>query len=208
MHEEGPFNEFTGYQSERRRAPLWRVTAITMRRDPIMHLAFAGKPPNENVTFWRELEDALALQGLQRRFPFVTGVARPAELARDFWGIVQVDARRGRPGLVRNLLLATTYYMPRLKYLVAVDDDIDIQNVTDVLWAISTRCEPGRDTFLVPQTGTGPLDPSSYTFGLTSKLFIDATRKAHFRGIVSSPPREVLDRVRARLTRIQQPTPR
>lgn len=202
MDEEGPFNEFTGYQSERRNAPIWRVKAITMRKDAIMHLAFAGKPPNENIAFWRELEDAVALDTLRGRFPMLTGITRPAELARDFWCIVQVDARRVRPGSIRNLMLATTFLMPRLKYIVAVDDDIDIHNVTDVLWAVSTRVDPGRDSFLVPMTGAGPIDPSSYEFGITSKLFIDATKKAHFRGEVSSPPREVLDAARIKLDRI------
>jgi UbiD family decarboxylase len=198
MDEEGPFNEFTGYQSERRKAPIWRVTAITTRADPIMHLAFAGKPPNENVAFWRELEDALALQALQKRFPLVTGITRPADLARDFWGIVQINPKLRRPGGVRNVLLAMNYLMPRLKYLVAVDDDIDIFSTLDVLWAVSTRVDPGRDVFIVPETGTGPIDPSSYEFATTSKLFIDATRKAHFRGVVSMPPSEVLERTRGR----------
>ena len=100
--EEGPFNEFTGYQSERRAAPIWSVKAITMRKYPIMHLAFAGKPPNENIAFWRELEDALALDTMRRRFPMVTGVTRPAELARDFWGIIQI--KNIRPMYVRNIL--------------------------------------------------------------------------------------------------------
>jgi UbiD family decarboxylase len=200
--DEGPFNEFTGYQSERREAPIWRVTAITMRKKPIMHMAFAGKPPNENIVFWREIEDAVALEAMQRRFPFVTGISRPAELARDFWGIVQVNSKRMRPGGVRNAMLATTLLMPRLKYIVAVDDDIDIFNTTDVFWAISTRVDPGLDSFLVPQTSAGPIDPSSYQFGLTSKLFIDATKKAHFRGVTSGPPTEVMNRIRPRLDAI------
>ncbi len=200
--EEGPFNEFTGYQSERRPAPIWSVKAITMRREPIMHLAFAGKPPNENIAFWRELEDAVALDALRRRFPMVTNVARPAELARDFWGIVQVN--NIRPMYVRNVMLALTYFMPRLKYIVAVDDDIDIHNVTDVFWAISTRVDPGRDSFIVENTGTGPIDPSSYVASTTSKLFIDATRKAHFRGIVSSPPQDVIEKVRVRFDEIMR----
>ncbi len=198
--EEGPFNEFTGYQSERRPAPIWAVKAITMRKNPIMHLAYAGKPPNENVAFWRELEDAVALKELRRRFPMVTGVARPAELARDFWGIIQI--KNIRPIYVRNLMLALTYLMPRLKYIVVVDDDIDIHNVLDVFWAVSTRVDPGRDTFVVENTGTGPIDPSSYAFGLTSKLFIDATKKAHFRGITSNPPQEVLDQVKVKLEKL------
>jgi 4-hydroxy-3-polyprenylbenzoate decarboxylase len=199
MADEGPFNEFTGYQSEVRKAPIWEITAITTRKDPVMHLAFAGKPPNENIAFWRELEDAVALDALKKRFPLVTGVTRPAELARDFWGIVQINAKFKRPGQVRNLLLAMTYLMPRLKFLVAVDDDIDIYDTLDVFWAISTRVDPARDTFTVPETGTGPIDPSSYELAITSKLFIDATKKAHFRGVVSMPPKEVLDRVRVQL---------
>ena len=208
MDDEGPFNEFTGYQSEKRKAPIWRVTAITTRQNPIMHMAFAGKPPNENVVFWRELEDAVALDALRQRFPLVTGIARPAEFARDFWGIVQIDPKRRRPGIIRNLLLAMTYLMPRLKYLVAVDDDIDIYRAHDVFWAISTRVDPGRDVFIVPETGAGPVDPSSYDFGITSKLFIDATRKAHFRGVVSMPPKNVLDSVRIRLDELLNSMPR
>lgn len=199
MDTEGPFNEFTGYQSEQRNAPIWRVKAITMRKNPIMHMAFAGKPPNENVVFFGELVDVVALETLKRRFPMVVGVNRPSSLARDFWGFVKIDGTMRRPGIVRNILLATTYIMPRLKYIVVVDDDIDITNVTDVLWAISTRVDPARDTFTVASTGTGPIDPSSYEMALTSKLFIDATKKAHFRGVVSMPPQEVLDKTRARL---------
>jgi 4-hydroxy-3-polyprenylbenzoate decarboxylase len=202
--DEGPFNEFTGYQSEKRKAPIWRVTAITTRADPIMQMAFAGKPPNENVVFWRELEDVVALDALQRRFPMVRGITRPPDLARDFWAFVQIDPKLQRPGSVRNLLLATTYFMPRLKFLVAVDDDIDITQTMDVFWAISTRVDPGRDAFVVRDTGAGPIDPSSYEFGLTSKLFIDATRKSHFRGVVSMPPDDVLARVRVRLDALQR----
>lgn len=112
---------------------------------------------------------------------------------------MQIDAKRLRPGGVRNTLLATTFLMPRLTYIVAVDDDIDIQRLSDVMWAISTRVDPVRDSFVVADTGGGPIDASSYAFGVTSKLFIDATRKAHFRGVVSMPPADVLRLVRTRL---------
>jgi UbiD family decarboxylase len=199
MDDEGPLNEYTGYQSESRKAPIWRVKAITTRRKPIMQMAFLGKPPNETCTLFRALEDGIALDTLKGRFPLVTGIARPAALARDFWCFVQTDPKKRRPGIIRNLLLAMTFLMPRQKYLVAVDDDIDINNIYEVLWAISTRVDPARDTFIVPETGTGPLDPSSREVALTSKLFIDATKKAHFRGVVSMPPKDVLDRVRVKL---------
>jgi 4-hydroxy-3-polyprenylbenzoate decarboxylase len=199
MGDEGPLNEYTGYQSEKRKAPIWRVKAITTRRDPIMQMAFLGKPPNETCVLFRALEDGIALETMKGRFPLVTGISRPANMARDFWCFVQTDPKKKRPGIIRNLLLAMTYLMPRQKYLVAVDDDIDINNIYDVLWAISTRVDPARDTFIVAETGTGPLDPSSREISLTSKLFIDATKKAHFRGIVSMPPKDVLDRTRVRL---------
>lgn len=202
MGDEGPFNEFTGYQSGTVKAPIWRVKAITTRRDPIMQMAFAGKPPNENIAFWRELEDAVALDLLKRKFPLVTGVVRPAELARDFWGVVQINPKLRRPGIVRNVLLAMTYFMPRLKYLVAVDDDIDIFKTSDVFWAMSTRVDPGRDVFIVPHTGAGPIDPSNYEFATTSKLFIDATKKAHFRAVESMPPTDVLERTRIRFNQL------
>jgi UbiD family decarboxylase len=202
MDDEGPLNEYTGYQSEKRKAPIWRVKAITTRRDPIMQMAFLGKPPNETCVLFRALEDGPALETLRGRFPLLTGIYRPATLSRDFWCIVQTDPKKRRPGIIRNLLLALTYLMPRQKYLVAVDDDIDIYNMTEVLWAISTRVDPARDTFVVADTGTGPLDPSSREVALTSKLFIDATKKAHFRGIVSLPPKEVLNSTRARLDEI------
>jgi 4-hydroxy-3-polyprenylbenzoate decarboxylase len=200
--EEGPLNEYTGYQSESRKAPIWKVKAITTRANPMMQMAFLGKPPNETCVLFRALEDGIVLEALKGRYPLVTGLIRPAHLARDFWCIVQTDPKKRRPGIIRNLLLAMTFMMPRQKYLVAVDDDIDIQNFNEVLWAISTRVDPARDTFIVADTGTGPLDPSSREVGLTSKLFIDATRKSHFRGVVSMPPKEVLDQTRARLDKI------
>jgi 4-hydroxy-3-polyprenylbenzoate decarboxylase len=202
MDNEGPLNEYTGYQSESRKAPIWRVKAITTRHNPIMQMAFLGKPPNETCVLFRALEDGPVLEALKARFPLVTALARPAYLARDFWCIVQTDPKKRRPGIIRNLLLAMTFMMPRQKYLVAVDDDIDINNITDVLWAISTRVDPARDTFTVAETGTGPLDPSSREVALTSKLFIDATKKAHFRGVVSMPPNDVLERTRARLDKL------
>ena len=129
-------------------------------------------------------------------------MTRPAELARDFWGIVQINPKLRRPGIVRNVLLSMTYFMPRLKYLVAVDDDIDIFSMSDIFWALSTRVDPGRDVFVVPETGAGPIDPSNYAYATTSKLFIDATKKAHFRAVVSMPPREVLERTRVAFDRL------
>ena len=98
MDDEGPLNEYTGYQSESRKAPIWRVKAITMRRDPIMQLAFLGKPPNETCVLFRALEDGPLLKSLKGRFPLVTAIARPASLARDFWCIVQTDPKKRRPG--------------------------------------------------------------------------------------------------------------
>jgi len=190
VRDEGPFVEFTGYQTAVIQSPVFRVTAITHRKDPIVHGIFAGKPPCETNTLWRELEESEAFDTLRRRFPLLKAVHRPPDVGRDFWGILQIDPNRLRPGIVRTLLLATSAVMPRLKFIVAVDDDIDPYNLTDVVWAMATRCDPKADVETANATMTSWLDPSSG--GLTGKIFFDATKKTDFKGQIPGYPEEAL----------------
>lgn len=192
VRDEGPFVEFTGYQTAVIQSPVFRVTAITHRKDPIVHGVFAGKPPCETNTLWRELEEAEAYSTLRRRFPLLKAVHRPPEVGRDFWGVLQIDPARARVGIVRTLLLATAAVMPRLKFVVAIDDDIDLYNLTDVIWAIATRCDPKADIETVTGTMTSWLDPSSG--GLTGKVLFDATKKADFRGTIPGYPAAAMER--------------
>ena len=195
VRDEGPFVEFTGYQTEVIQSPVFKVTAITHRADPVVHGVFAGKPPCETNTLWRELEEAEAYGVLRRRFPMLKALHRPPQVARDFWGVLQIDPARVKPGAVRTLLAATSAAMPRLKYVVAVDDDIDLFNLTDVVWAIATRCDPNRDIETISGTMTSWLDPSSR--GLTGKVLMDATKTGDFSGNIPGYPAEAMHRMNA-----------
>jgi 4-hydroxy-3-polyprenylbenzoate decarboxylase/2,5-furandicarboxylate decarboxylase 1 len=192
---EGPFVEFTGYQTPVITSPVFKVTAITYRNSPIFHGVFAGVPPCETNTLWRELEEAEAYSVLRRKFPMLKAVHRPPQVGRDFWGVLQIDPSRYREGMTTTLLLASAAVMPRLKYVVAVDDDIDLYNLTEVVWAICTRCDPKADVQLVEGTMTSWLDPSSG--GVTGKLLIDATKKKGFRGEMPGFPASALARAKS-----------
>jgi UbiD family decarboxylase len=194
VRSEGPFVEFTGYQTQTITSPVFKVTAITHRRDPIVHGIFAGKPPCETNTLWRELEESEAFDTLRRRFPLLKAVHRPPGIGRDFLGVLQIDRTRLRPGIVRTLMLATAAVMPRLKFVIAIDDDIDLYDINDVMWAVCTRCDPKRDLASIAETMTSWLDPSSR--GLTGKVFLDATRKGDFAGTIPGYPAEAMQRAR------------
>lgn len=186
VRDEGPFVEFTGYQTKVIKSPVFTITAITHRRDPIVHGVFAGKPPCETNTIWRELEESVAFDFLRGRYPLLTAVHRPPELGRDFVGVLQINAERLRPGIVRTLALASSAVMPRLKYIIVVDNDVDVYNVNEVMWAVATRCDPKADIATVDGTMTSWLDPSSG--GLTGKVFFDATKKEGFGGTMPGYP--------------------
>lgn len=186
VRDEGPFVEFTGYQTKLIQSPVFKITAITHRRDPLVHGVFAGKPPCETNTIWRELEESEAFEILRRRFPLLKALHRPPQLGRDFIGVLQIDAQRLRPGIVRTLSLATAAVMPRLKYVIVVDEDIDLYDVDEVMWAVATRCDPKKDVAAVEGTMTSWLDPSSG--GLTGKMFFDATKKDGFGGHMPGYP--------------------
>ena len=192
VRDEGPFVEFTGYQTKVIQSPVFKITAITHRRDPLVHGVFAGKPPCETNTIWRELEESEAFDVLRQRFPLLKALHRPPELGRDFIGVLQINAQRLRPGIVRTLSLATAAVMPRLKYVIVVDDDIDLYNVNDVMWAVATRCDPKTDMAAISGTMTSWLDPSSG--GLTGKVFFDATKKQGFGGHIPGYPGEAMAR--------------
>jgi 2,5-furandicarboxylate decarboxylase 1 len=195
VRDEGPFVEFTGYQTKVIQSAVFKITAITHRAHPLVHGVFAGTPPCETNLIWRELEDSEAFDVLRRRFPLLKALHRPPQLGRDFIGVLQINAQRLRPGIVRTLSLATAAVMPRLKYVIVVDDDIDLYNLTDVMWAVATRCDPKADVAAIHGTMTSWLDPSSG--GLTGKLFFDATKKPGFGGHMPGYPPEAMKRTAA-----------
>jgi UbiD family decarboxylase len=194
IREEGPFVEYTGYQTPIVNSPVFTITAITHRRDPIVQGVFAGKPPCETDTLWRELEESDAFDTLRRRFPLLVALHRPPSLARDFLAVLQINPKRARPGIIKTLMLATSAVMLRLKYVICVDDDIDIYNISDVMYAVATRCDPKIDVTLIEGTMTSWLDPSSG--GLSGKVLFDATKKEGFRGKLPYYPDDAMERAR------------
>lgn len=199
LREEGPFVEFTGCRTGSGPSPVFRVTAMHHRSDAIFHAAYVGRPPNETATVWRELEEAEALRLLQLRYPIVTDLHRPPDIGRDFWCVIQVDSSRAKPGMIRNLLLGAAYCVPRPKYVIAVDTDVDPYRVEHVLWALCMRVHPVRDITLVDGTMTSPLDPRGPNPPLTGKLLIDATVKADAPEVLGGPPAELIEQARAEI---------
>ena len=197
--DEGPFGEFTGFQSPVQNFGLiFKVTCITHQQDPIHYCFYNGKPISEHHIVWRCLDELLALSQMKSRFPFLKSLSLSPEGCRDFLLILQVDKalnfRTYKPDYVKNLLLASVAYFPRTKFIVAVDDDVNIESMSDVIWAVSTHVRPDKDIDLVNGTWTTPLDPSSDQ-GLSSKLFIDATTKKDFKGMPTALPNEIVSLV-------------
>ena len=113
--------------------------------------------------------------------------------------VIQINSKMNTPGMVKNLLAATMWTRGAMwKEVIVVDDDIDITNNEEVDWAVVTRVQPARDIFILPGGQGSRLDPSSDEFGVTDKLFIDATRKRVFRGKVAEPNRAMMDKIESR----------
>jgi UbiD family decarboxylase len=200
VREEGPFVEFTGFRTGSTQSPVLHVTALHYKPEPIFHAAFVGRPPSETATVWRETEEAETLRLLQERFAIVKDFHRPPDIGRDFWAVIQVDTRTAKPGMVKNMLLGAAYCVPRPKYVIAVDTDVDIYRLESVLWALCMRVHPALDITVMPDTMTSGLDPRGPKPPLTAKMLIDATAKADAPGVVGGPPEDAVARAQELLS--------
>jgi 4-hydroxy-3-polyprenylbenzoate decarboxylase len=176
--EEGPFGEFTGYSSDRSTHTLLRVCSMLRRPDPILADVVGGNSA-EHLNLSRLLRESEMSHKLKDRFPSVTAVHYPNS-GTHFHCYVSI--RQRRPGEARQVMLGLLGWDPYLKTVVAVDDDVDIFNDQDVLWALATRFQPASDIFVVDGLPGSPLDPSSSSVGTTSRLALDATRGPGFEG--------------------------
>ena len=167
------------------------MTAITHRRDPIYQGVFAGQPPCETNTLWRELEEAEAFTNLRQKFPLLKAVHRPPQVGRDFLGLFRSIRRGSVKVLSTRCCWRPPPSMPRLKFIIAVDDDIDLYDLTSVFWAVSTRCDPRVDVQMASGTMTSWLDPSSGGFDREGVLQCDEetgfSRLAQFRAFPRPP---------------------
>jgi 4-hydroxy-3-polyprenylbenzoate decarboxylase len=174
---EGPFGDHTGYYNAVEDFPVMRVSAITMRRQPIYLSTFTGRPPDEPSRIGEVLNE-LFVPLLKKRLPEIVDLWLPPEACS--YRIAVASIAKRYPGQARRVMLALWSMLPQLtytKFLIIVDPDIDVRNWTDVMWAVSTRSDPSRDLVTLADTPIDYLDFASPKAGLGGKLGIDATTK-------------------------------
>jgi len=174
---EGPFGDHTGYYNEVERFPVMTVDRITHRRDPIYHTTYTGRPPDEPAVLGLALNDVF-VPILRTQFPEIADFYLPAEACS--YRVAVVSVRKEYPGHAKRVMFGVWSYLRQFmytKFIIVVDDDIDVRNWDDVIWALSTRVDPARDCLTVESTPIDYLDFASPVSGLGSKLGIDATSK-------------------------------
>jgi 4-hydroxy-3-polyprenylbenzoate decarboxylase len=174
---EGPFGDHTGYYNEVERFPVFTVQRITMRRDPIYHSTYTGRPPDEPAVLGVALNEVF-VPILRRTFPEITDFYLPPEGCS--YRIAVITMRKQYPGHARRVMFGVWSFLRQFMYtkiLIVTDEDIDARNWRDVIWAITTRVDPARDTVIVQNTPIDYLDFASPVAGLGSKMGIDATHK-------------------------------
>jgi 4-hydroxy-3-polyprenylbenzoate decarboxylase len=175
--EEGPYGDHTGYYNAVEKFPVFTVSAITMRRDPIYLSTFTGRPPDEPSVLGEALNEVF-IPLLQQQFPEIVDFWLPPESCS--YRIAVVSIRKAYPGHAKRVMMAVWSYLRQFmytKWVIVVDDDIDARNWKDVMWAIATRMDPARDITLVENTPIDYLDFAAPESGLGSKIGLDATNK-------------------------------
>ncbi|MBS0444340.1 MAG: UbiD family decarboxylase [Proteobacteria bacterium] len=174
---EGPFGDHTGYYNEQDWFPVFEITRLTHRRDPIYHSTYTGKPPDEPAVLGVALNEVF-VPILQKQFPEIVDFYLPPEGCSYRMAIISMKKRYA--GHAKRLMFGLWSFLRQFmytKFIVVTDDDVDIRNWTDVVWAITTRVDPVRDTLLVDRTPIDYLDFASPVSGLGGKMGLDATNK-------------------------------
>lgn len=174
---EGPFGDHTGYYNEVEEFPVMTVTRITHRRDPIYHSTYTGRPPDEPAMLGLALNDVF-VPILQTQFPEIRDFYLPSEACS--YRVAVVSLRKEYIGHAKRIMFGIWSFLRQFmytKFVIVVDEDIDARNWDDVIWALSTRVDPARDTVIVENTPIDYLDFASPEAGLGSKMGIDATSK-------------------------------
>ena len=175
--DEGPFGDHTGYYNETERYPVLTVQRLTRRHDAIYHSTYTGRPPDEPAMLGAALNE-LFVPLLRRQFPEVVDFYLPPEGCS--YRVALVSIRKQYPGHASRVMFGVWSYLRQFlytKFIVVVDDDIDVRSWQDVVWAISTRVDPVRDLLLAERTPIDSLDFASPVAGLGSKMGLDATNK-------------------------------
>jgi 4-hydroxy-3-polyprenylbenzoate decarboxylase len=198
--EEGPFGEFTGYSSNRTTNTLFRVETVMRRKDAILVDVVGGNSP-EHLNLSRVPRESEMAEKLMERFPSVTRLHYPNSGVH-FHAYVALRARR--EGEARQVMLALLGWDPYLKTVIAVDDDVDLGDDSQVMWALAAHFQPHRDVLIVDGLPGSALDPSASGSGTTSRMGLDATRAPNFEGVRA----RISDAAMARAAKILQRTGR
>ena len=177
MADEGPYGDHTGYYNEVDSFPVFTVERITQRRDPIYHSTYTGRPPDEPAVLGVALNEVF-VPILQKQFPEIVDFYLPPEGCS--YRVAVVSMKKQYAGHAKRVMMGIWSFLRQFmytKFVIVVDDDIDVRNWQDVIWAMTTRMDPSRDTTLVENTPIDYLDFASPVSGLGSKMGLDATNK-------------------------------
>ncbi len=174
---EGPYGDHTGYYNEQDKFPVFTIERITMRRDAIYHSTYTGKPPDEPAMLGVALNEVF-VPLLQKQFPEIVDFYLPPEGCSYRMAIVSI--RKQYAGHAKRVMFGIWSYLRQFmytKYIIVVDEDVDARSWQEVIWAVTTRADPVRDTLLVENTPIDYLDFASPVSGLGGKMGLDATNK-------------------------------
>ena len=174
---EGPYGDHTGYYNEQDWFPVFAIARMTMRHDAIYHSTYTGKPPDEPAILGVALNEVF-VPILRKQFPEIIDFYLPPEGCS--YRMAVVSMKKQYPGHAKRVMFGIWSFLRQFmytKFIVVVDDDIDVRDWKEVIWAITTRVDPLRDTTLVDRTPIDYLDFASPVSGLGSKMGIDATNK-------------------------------
>ena len=177
MAPEGPFGDHTGYYNEVESFPVFTIERITMRKDPIYHSTYTGRPPDEPAILGVALNEVF-VPILRKQFPEITDFYLPPEGCS--YRLAVVTMKKQYPGHAKRVMLGIWSFLRQFmytKFIIVTDDDVNARDWNDVMWALTTRVDPSRDTVLIDNTPIDYLDFASPVSGLGSKMGIDATNK-------------------------------
>ncbi len=175
--DEGPFGDHTGYYNEVERFPVLTIERITQRERPIYHSTYTGKPPDEPAILGVALNEVV-VPLLRKQFPEIIDFYLPPEGCS--YRLAVVTIKKGYPGHARRIMFGVWSFLRQFiytKFVIVTDDDIDARDWKEVIWAVTTRMDPVRDTLLIDQTPIDYLDFASPVSGLGGKMGLDATHK-------------------------------
>src|SRR5512147_135716 len=174
---EGPYGDHTGYYNEQADFPVFTIERMTMRRNPIYHSTYTGKPHDEPAMLGVALNEVF-VPLLQKQFPEIVDFYLPPEGCS--YRLAVVSMKKQYPGHAKRVMFGIWSYLRQFmytKFIVVVDDDVNVRDWKEVIWALTTRVDPARDTVLVENTPIDYLDFASPVSGLGSKMGLDATSK-------------------------------